>query len=80
MNKVLYELFDALDEDQISPEEIDALEKAEPICAQVRDKLTWEELDQLWCSAFNVGAVEVKNSFSKGFRLGARVMMAVLQG
>ena len=79
MEKVLFELFDALDGDELSTEEEKALEQADVICQQVREKLSRQEFDRLWSAAVNVGTAEVKNSFAKGFSLGARVMLAVLK-
>ena len=80
MEKVLFELFDALDEDQVSPEEQAALDQAEEICRAVREKLTLREFDAFWDAAVRVGIADIKTSFAKGFRLGARVMLAVLNG
>ena len=79
MKKVLFELFDALDMDDISPEEVAALDQAEEICQKVQEKLTLEEFDQLWGAAICVGTAGIKTSFAKGFRLGARVMIEVLK-
>lgn len=80
MEKVFFELFDALDEDHVSPEEQAALDQAEEICQTVREKLTLREFDAFWDAAVRVGTAEIKTSFARGFSLGARVMLAVLQG
>lgn len=79
MKKVLFELFNALDMDDISPEEVAALDQAESICETVREKLTLREFDEFWDAAVRVGTAQIKTSFAKGFSLGARVMIEVLK-
>ena len=79
MEKILFDLFEALDDGNITSEEENALQQVEKICQNIQEKLTLQEFNEIWGAALQVGTARTKNSFAKGFRLGARVMMEVLK-
>ena len=80
MEKVLFDLFEALDDGNITLEEENAVRQVEKICQNIQEKLTLKEFDEIWGAALQVGTARTKSSFAKGFCLGARVIMEVLNG
>lgn len=79
MDDLLLTLFEAFDAQEASPEEKAAIRAADPIYNRAREKLTRDELDELWSAALRVGSADVETSFVRGFRLGARLMLEVLE-
>ncbi len=79
MKKLLYELFELLDDGRRYPETEQAERAAEPWVKRL-DELARDddEFDQIWDAALGVGAAETPVWFARGFRMGARIMLEIL--
>lgn len=79
MDEMILKLFEAFGGWDNSPEEKAAMEAAQPVMEQVEKKLTFEEFEDFWSAAMDVGTADVQTSFVRGFRAGARLMLEILE-
>ena len=82
MRQILYELFDLLEqqyEGAMSPEEKEAIDRAAPWSKRLEELAQGPvEFDGIWGSAIAIGQAEEPVWFARGFCLGARLMLEVL--
>ena len=82
MKQTLYELFDLLEqqhEGTISPEQKEAIDRAAPWAKRLEELAQGPvEFDGIWGSAIAIGQAEEPVWFARGFCLGARLMLEVL--
>lgn len=80
MTDIFTTLEDAFVSDKAGPEERAALKAAQPYFDRLCQLLTLEEADELWFAAVQAGLADGHSRFAAGFRLGARLMLEVLEG
>ena len=82
MKQTLYELFNLLEqqhEDTISPEQREALKRADPWAKRLEElAASPAEFDGIWSAALDIGQSDQPVWFARGFRLGMRLTLEAL--
>ena len=82
MRQTLYELYDLLEqhyEGTLSPEQREAVKRAEPWARRLEELATGPaEFDGIWSAALDIGQADGPVWFARGFRLGMQLTLEAL--
>lgn len=79
MSKLMETLFDLLESPAASEAERRAVKESEKAVQAVKDRLTYEEFENLWKAAMDIEDSGYLDSFTFGFRLGVQLTLEGLK-
>ena len=79
MNQLMETLFAAMDTDQQSEAEAQAVKAAKEAVHAAEQRLTYEEFEDLWNAITDIGFAGHLDSFTLGFRLGVQLTLEDLR-
>ena len=79
MSKLMETLFDLLESPVASEAERRAVKESEKAVQAVKDRLTYEEFENLWKAAMDIEDSGYLDSFTFGFRLGVQLTLEGLK-
>ena len=79
MSKLMETLFDLLESPVASEAERRAVKESEKAVQAVKDRLTYEEFENLWKAAMDIEDSGYLDSFTFGFRLGVQLTLEGLR-
>lgn len=79
MNQLMETLFAAMDTTQPSEAEMRAVKAAKEAARAVEQRLTYDELENLWDAIMDIGLAGHQDSFTLGFRLGVQLTLEGLR-
>lgn len=79
MSQLFSTLQEAFVSDDATPEEKAATRAAQPCFDRLCQVLPGREADEIWSAAVRIGLADAEGRFAAGFRLGAKLMLEVLE-
>ena len=76
MDTILTELYEAFKPQLSSPEELKVLQQESETIERAEKQLSYDDFEDFWRALSHLNDVQARESFARGFQLGARLMLA----